>query len=728
MFSYLSINFLAPLLISGILFIPFVSKNDNNVKKSLTVGSLRDTSTSLMSAILIITLFTYLGGILNLSIPTTSFLLMILFLIIILVRIYFQKFYFLNSKLYLLLFASTAGFLQYLPVLLQNSKKVNGLGMISKGNNDIASYAATVSEFLKSGFVNSQRLQDLDLNSFALTRSYQTPNSLLVFTSTVFHQKPYVITIPLMIFAITFCIIAIATLTQSTWPRISVKQALLIGWFVNSLAITTYIQSHYFLGQIIALGVSAMILESAFKVLADNALVKKRVIEVGVIVALSIYSYPTILIPFLGIVYLTFMLYLILSASDKKVAKVKTLILGTSLGILLSLPYIKTAISLGISQSGKIAGWRLFNVNPFNWMIGSVDSPTTMNIWASLLIWILFVSVALAIIGVSLRRAEGSTFVLVITSIFILVYLLFIASRGNDYLAYSSWKLLSTLFPFLVAILSGAILYFYRMKFPLYVIATIAIIYNPISLWSTGYISTSDDDLEIQTNTKVLSQGQLKIDLIPYFQTMQIASLLQDSKLHFKSLSYWPSSEGKPLCTLVSSQNTNYDYKFNINESYALASNSQNGCKEVGSVLEYNMDYDYSNLETFLSSGFSGMENWGVWTDSKKASLVFKAEEPKSKFVSIKIKTQAFLSKTFTQNSATILLNGKKIGNVNYSLLNSSNEMIIQIPAMSLNSNNLLNSLSFIMKSTASPSSLNLSGDTRELGIGLISIRFETVD
>ena len=728
MFSYLSINFLAPLLIGGMLFIPFMSTTKNDASKPLKVSSLRDTGTSLMFAILLITIFTYLAGMLNLSIPITNVLLLIFLFIIVLVRIYFQKLYFLNSGLYIPLFAVMAGFLQYLPVFFQNSKNVNGLGMISKGNNDIASYAATASEFLKSGFINSQSFQGLDLNSFALAYSYQTPNSLLAFTSTALNQKPFQITIPVMIFAISFCVIAIAAFTQSVWPRITLKQALLVGWFVNSLAITTYIQSHYFLGQIIALGVSAMILESAFKVLADKVFVKKRVIEIGVIVALSIYSYPTILIPFLGIVYLILMLYLILSAPDQNVTKIKTLIIGTSLGVIVSLPYIKHAISLGIYQSGKIAGWRLFNLNPFNWMIGSVYSNTTMTSWASLLIWTFFLSLALATIGVVSRRVGGNPFVLMIIAVFIIVNLLFTVLRGNDFLAYSNWKLLSFFFPLLIAILSGAILYFDRTKFALYTFIVVAVILNPNTLWSNEFISTSSDDLELQTNAKVLSQQQLNIDLDPYFQTMQIASLLQDSRLNFKSLSYWPSSDVKSLCTLVNAQNIEYKYKFKINSTYSLASNDLSDCENVVRTITPGNTLKMESLNAILGVGWADIESWGVWSVNREPSLLFKVHESVSGNLVMNFSWQAFLAKSHPKIQVDVFVNRVKVDRVIFETssanTNSTQDTSLQFPVKICKDNKSVCEVIFKIETPKSPASLGVSGDVRELGIGLSALSF----
>jgi hypothetical protein len=709
------------LMVTSLAPIAFFRKSDSGSSLIYRIAM------SIVSSLTILVFISHLSGKIGLD-TSLSIKFVILFLILLILKEFRSTFSFVKSIFLILLTSLLTAIWQYLPVFFKLENKNETVGLVSHGNNDIALYAALAEAFLKSGFENLGEISTYNPNGFLENSGYQTTNSLLSFTSVLLNLPVWQVMIPAMLFAISFAVIAIAALVQSIWPELSIKKALIIGIFVNTMSMSTYIQSHYFITQVLAVSIASLTIAIAIKLIRGDVILVRRVPELSAILILSIFTYPHFLIPFFVLIMCCTVILILLADTPSKLHRIRTLMISSLIGIAFSGLYIVTAVKLGLTAAGALAGWRLTDLNPISLITDPTELESNVGSYYSLLIWIVFLSASFWMLARNAPIVRNVNLALLLGCLLVSITFIPLLIRGGDFFSYSSWKLVTYNFPIFLSLVLGAMLSGKGRQPILILTLSIFTMSSSTMLWSVGFIHTTRDAIDLIDNTSVRNQPELGIELDPYFETMQAPSLLKNSKLVIRSESYWPVDSRQTACTLVKTSNSNYTYTFPVNETYALASNSQNGCKEVGSVLQYGIDYNYSNLGTFLSSGFSGMESWGVWTDSKKANLVFKAEESKSKFINIKIKTQAFLSKTYTQNSATILLNEKKIGKVNYSLLNSSNEMTIQIPAMSLKSNNLLNSLSFIMKSTASPSSLNLSGDTRELGIGLISIRFETVD
>jgi hypothetical protein len=724
MLAYLIINLLLPLLVGILLFVPFLKQDRRNSDESKDTISLRDLGTSIMFGIFFITYISYLGALLKLSIPTVNFVLSIFLVSVVAVRLFFQKFYFLNSKILFFAFSVIGGYLHYLPVLLEKARSDKVLGIITHGNNDVASYAATSSEFLESGFTNSGHLQNVDLNSFALISSYQTPNSLLAFVSTVLNQKPFVVSVPVMILSIAFSNIAVAAFTQSAWPKVTSIQALIVGLFVNSVAIMTYVESHYFLAQIIALGISAMILESAFAVLTLNVFTKRRILEIGTLFALSFYSYPHFLIPFMGVVYSTLFIYIAFRRSSLGVSNAKNILVGASLGFMFCLPYFGYAINFALAQAGVVAGWRLLSLNPLDWIIGSVEDASSLSNSSSAIVWVLFMAASITFIGYVSRERRTGYFGLIVSLVFTGTYLLVVLLRDGDFLSYSSWKLLSYFFPLFIALLSGAIISFEKLKLPFYLTCVAAVIINSVTVWNVGYISTTRDDVELQSNSRVLSQNNLVIDLSPYFQTMQSASLLSDTNLVFKSLSYWPNLDLESGCSLVNASNNEYRYKFNINTTYSLASNSLTDCRNVLHKVRPGDKYEIQALKSILGNGWSQIESWGVWSEGPVSSLLFEMASFGKRDVILEIEAHPFLTESHTSSQVDVFVNNVKVKVLNFRFESPNRTLTVEFSSSLCDAESNTCEIQFKTRNPKSPASLGLSQDERLLGIGLTSVSF----
>lgn len=719
----MALNFLAPFLVGVLLLVPFIESRSNPPKILDNSRLLKDVSTSIVSSMFLITSVTFLGALIKIPIPFILLITIGSFITIAFIRIYREKWHFLKWKILVLCLGTFGGFLQYFPVLIKKSKIEANLGMITHGNNDITNYTAVAGEFLHSGFSNSLHFLNLNLNSFALNYSYQTPNSLLAFTSTLFDQKPFEVSIPVMIFVIGFSIIAVGAFTQSAWSKLTCSQALFVGWLVNTLAITTYIQSHYFLAQMIALGLSAMILESAFTLLSSGELRRTSILQLGALISISLYTYPHFLIPFTVIVYLTVSLYLIFSPQYRNLDLLKKYLIGATIGIVFSIPYLKYGIRLALNQSRVSAGWRLPELNPFFWMIGSAEKKSLLSNAMLVSMWSIFLIISLLIIRLASREKNVSSFNLVLTLVFISCYLFVVVYRGGDFLEYSSWKLLSYLFPLLIAIVMGASLNINKINFTVYILLAASVTINPSTLWSIGSISTTKDDVAIQSDAKVLSQRELEIDLNPYFQTMQSASLLSDTKLHFKSTSYWPGTTIESVCVLVNSQNKNYKYKFNINDTYSLASNSLTDCRNVLTKVSPGDTFKVQSLKSILGSGWSQIEPWGVWSDGNSPSLLFEIHNFKSKGLTMTLDWHSFLTEAHSGIQVEILVNKVRVTTIEFRLPSLNRISTVNFASRLCEANQNVCEVQFKIHDPKSPMSLGFSNDTRELGLGLTSIK-----
>ncbi|OSS42408.1 putative glycosyl transferase [Desulfurella amilsii] len=139
--------------------------------------------------------------------------------------------------------------------------------------------------------------------------------------------------------------------------------------------------------------------------------------------------------------------------------------------------------------------------------------------------------------------------------------------------------------------------------------------------------------------------------------------------------------------------------------------------------IPYTISFTASgNSQRYIGSGFCNAESWGTWTCAKEVSVSFKfrsEEFKKPMYMKLTI-INALVSKDHPQKFE-FYLNEKLIGSKTY----TSKDKFPQ--TIALNINNVAqneNSLVIKIPNAASPKSLGISNDTRELGIGLISIEF----
>jgi hypothetical protein len=143
------------------------------------------------------------------------------------------------------------------------------------------------------------------------------------------------------------------------------------------------------------------------------------------------------------------------------------------------------------------------------------------------------------------------------------------------------------------------------------------------------------------------------------------------------------------------------------------------------SSIPYTIDFTSSgNSQKFIDSGFCGAEDWGTWSCAKEESISFnfKSISELKKPLYMKLKFNS-LSTVNHPQKFEFYLNGKLIG----SKTCTSQETYPQIITMDIsNALQNKNTLTIKVPDAATPKSLGINEDTRELGFGLITIVLKT--
>jgi hypothetical protein len=134
-----------------------------------------------------------------------------------------------------------------------------------------------------------------------------------------------------------------------------------------------------------------------------------------------------------------------------------------------------------------------------------------------------------------------------------------------------------------------------------------------------------------------------------------------------------------------------------------------------GKLLEFSQGKEGLNI---LGKGWSQPEGWGVWTDSKEAELFLPCKTQNKTIKAVK-----FIVNSFGKQEVIIVLDRLEI--VSKKLGGKPSEVIsIELPEGSCKKG--LVSLIIQVPDAKSPKELNISSDSRKLGIGLIRAKLET--
>ena len=129
------------------------------------------------------------------------------------------------------------------------------------------------------------------------------------------------------------------------------------------------------------------------------------------------------------------------------------------------------------------------------------------------------------------------------------------------------------------------------------------------------------------------------------------------------------------------------------------------------------------------AAGWGGPESWGVWTVGRHASLrsmPVSSAAANSDFV-VDANVRAFVPGQGKKLNVNVLANGTNVANWAFSEVDSKRAVTVRIPKSVMAGSSTL-SLSFDISDPVSPSSLRISADSRDLGIGLEWLTIKEVE
>ena len=628
-------------------------------------------------------------------------------------------------SLSILVGATLIGIWNLIPIMLIKFHSGSQLGMVTKGNNDIAYYVAIAGEFLKSGFTNSNHLAGVDLNLAAKVTPYFTPDAIISFIAASFHIEVWQAAMPASILGLSFSALALARLTQTVFSELNIFRSMLISTIVLLTPVVSYVFNHFFLGQVFALGISALVLSNLIDFFWNNHKSRILLFEIGSLFVLSLFTYPAFLIPFIFAALFFVCASHGISFRTVRIPGMIRYLFAILCGAAISLPYIPYAYRMSQTLKDDVFGWPL---PPFN-SLG-------MFVWPDLLgykmpvIWIIcsWLPIA-ALIFLILKQFTAQKplnyRIIYLISFLIIFIFAFIQFNGEGYEAYRSWKLISFIAPLALTLMLAVV----SVTTPVNKIAIAfmlgLVLTGSAANWAPrqpGVQFTGQDLEDLAQNKKISNLATLNIDLNPFFETMAVSSIISKPVLFFNSTSYLSTSQNPTACTLVRRDNLRYTNIQPLNLTYGVVASEKEGCDPVSlEVSPGEVVYMDSTASPQYWEGWGNPEDWGTWTIEPKAQIPLTLKDFSPIDASLNLSSKAFLSSTHKTLTCIISVNGVKLKSHKYDLANNGKTIRVTVPKELLFKNQGKIIFDLEIQNPNSPKNLGLSEDARNLGIGLFS-------
>jgi hypothetical protein len=137
---------------------------------------------------------------------------------------------------------------------------------------------------------------------------------------------------------------------------------------------------------------------------------------------------------------------------------------------------------------------------------------------------------------------------------------------------------------------------------------------------------------------------------------------------------------------------------------------------EIAFVIDFKSG---GNSDRFIVKGFSQAEDWGIWSCAKEGIISFYLSDSDVKPLYMKLYFNILVNDKHSQ-TFEFYLNDNLLGKKTYN--NEYDELVFDIS----NFASYENTLTIKIPDAATPKSLGINEDTRELGIGLIRIEFKS--
>ena len=621
--------------------------------------------------------------------------------------------------------ASLIGIWNLIPILLIKFHSGSQMGMVTKGNNDIAYYVAIASEFLKSGFTNSNHLSGVDLNLASKVTPYFTPDAIISFIAASFHIEVWQAAMPASILGLSFSALALARLTQTVFLELNTFRSMLISTIVLLTPIVSYVFNHYFLGQVFALGISALILSNLIDYFWNNRKSRILLFETGSLFVLSLFTYPAFLVPFMFVALFFVCASQGISFQTVRIPGTIRYLFAILCGAAISLPYIPYAYRMSQTLKDDLFGWPL---PPFN-SLGMFVLPDLLGyklpvIWV-VCSWLPIVALIFLIFKQFTAEKTLKYRIMYLTSFLIIFIFAFIQFNGEGYESYRSWKLISFIAPLVLTLLLAVVSIIAPMNKIAIAFMLGLVLTGSVANWAPrqpGIQFTGLDLEELAQNKKISNLVNLNIDLNPFFETMAISSIISKPVLYFNSISYLSQSKNPTACTLVRRDDLKYTNIQPINSTYGLVASQKEGCDPVPlQVKPGEVVYMDATAPPHFWKGWGNPEGWGTWTVEPKAQipLILKGFSPVD--ASLNLRSQAFLSSTHKTLTCIISVDGVKLKSYEYDLVNNDKTISVTVPKELILKNQGKIIFDLEIRNPNSPKNLGISEDTRNLGIGLVS-------
>ena len=626
----------------------------------------------------------------------------------------------------------------YLPPLIKTGLNGTNFGMSTIGNNDVAFYSLTASEFLKSGFVNSGNIINQDLNSSAFFQ-HQGANLVIALTSSIFNLQTWQCLNGVMIFCIASAILGIANLSKNFLPFVNEKYYYLVGTVVIASPAMTYIVGQAFLGQIMSIPIAAITLGVFVKLSLGNSIAQPidRLLIVYLFV-LSALVYPVFLIP---VYFGSVVLYLLIrffrnrkSFFSECYYELRYILLG----IVLSIPYLPTAIHLIFLLNNAEAGWPLESITPVSLIVSGKMIGYPMSSYFVLLLWALSLCAFFFVISrdrTSLKPEEVYLRRILLFGLLGL-YLFSVEVRGGNFSYYQNWKLLMYFFPILYTLFLTDLIRINRLKLILLSPFVLFSFIAPMAQWiptinnEVGVLTKDMSDLH--SNRELRRYSEINVGTRPYFDSMVIADILQNKKVYIESKTTMPVQQSSTACTLVDLRDNEYSKVQLLNRTYGLIPSIEPGC-EIQNATDNFLKVKMNETLTFkinsegnraLAINWSSPERWGVWSLRDKASIHLKIIEPKAGKNWIEILGSPFVNHNL--ENTRVIFDSPLFKKRAFTFTAGDSPSVIRIellPNALLNSNGNVD-IFIETPDNISPKKLGISEDTRPLGFGMIKLKF----
>ena len=555
------------LSMSGILF-SYPNKKCRNVLTFSQKSTLGFTAT-----LTIITLVAYYSAMFKL--PTAQILRITIYCYVLFVflAIYKSKKEFLKWSLLNVSFSVLLTIWIYLPSLITKFKNGSGIGLFSAGNNDVYYFASLSSQFIQSGFSNSGNLPAVDLNSISKI-AYFEPTAVISAISSALYLPTWKSAILTIFLGSVFNILCSQRLVQAIFPKIEVKYSYLICAILSGSSIVVYIYSHMFLAQMFSIGISMLLTANVVEYFWNENRSKLLVFEMFLLAILSIFTYATFLIAYLGFIN-------IFSAIAKIVLRIKLDLKGLLFYFIaiitacaVSFPFLLTSLKSIFAMRNGEFGWTLYILHPINLLISQnvlgseFSSKWILSVYLICLVGLVYIVRRKNISQVSKFPIEVF---IPFTSLMLLSYMIY---DGRAFNSYQQWKLISYFFPIFMLFLLTLLVVKLKSSIYLLVFTVGVLSLNPLFTWGLdpkvgSYYGTTDLE-SLGDNTFLSHVTALNVDLGIAENTL-LPAILNKQELFFVSAGYYPVSNNMSACTLVRKDNSNYEIIVPINATYGLA-------------------------------------------------------------------------------------------------------------------------------------------------------------